>query len=90
MYVISVKRVRDIFGAALLTPEWEYACYDNFSGPLSTGFPIFSGLHHALFFQTEKDAEEWYNVCSKYINFSGYDEKSLAIRKVLFKNTKIL
>lgn len=53
-YVLSIKRVKDIFGKEMDEPEWEYASYDNFSGPMSSGYPIFADFNHAISFQTPK------------------------------------
>lgn len=88
MYVLSIKRVRDIFGEGLIIPEWEYATYDNFSGSMSSGYPIFAGLHHALRFNTPEAAEQWFEKNSQYINLSNYDKTSLAVRKMVFKTVK--
>lgn len=45
MYILSIKQVKDIFGKELSASE--YTSYDNFSGSMSSGYPIFADLYHA-------------------------------------------
>lgn len=85
MYVISIKRLKDYCGNTLNKPEWEYATFDNFSGCISSGYPIFGSLNRAVIFSTMESAKEWANDNLKYINVSNYDLSSLAIRKIYFK-----
>lgn len=88
MYILSIKRVKDIFGKELSSSEWEYASYDNFSGSMSSGYPIFANLYHAIIFSSPESAEEWFKKNSQYINLSCYDRTSLAVRKIVFKTIK--
>lgn len=88
MYIISIKRVMDIFGTVMDKPEWEYACYDNFSGSMSTGYPIFSSLNRGIQFHTKEEAKEWIEKALPYIDMSRYDRSSLAIRKIVFKTVQ--
>lgn len=87
-YVISIQQVKDIFGKELDTPEWKYAAYDNFSGCMSSGYPIFADIGHAIFFATCKEAEEWFNRNYQYMDRSYHDKSTLAIRKIVFKTAK--
>lgn len=87
-YVLSIKRVKDIFGKEMIVPKWEYASYDNFSGPMSSGYPIFADLSHAISFPTPEAAEEWFKNNSQYINLSSYGIPTLAVRKLIFKTIK--
>ena len=82
-YVLSIKRINET-----AKPEWGYATYDDFGGPLSTGYPIFADLGHSIFFPTPEEAEKWFKENSQYINLSNYDKSSLAIRKLIFKTIK--
>lgn len=90
MYVISIKRVKTYYGCVTLGPDWRYACYDRFCGSLSTGDPTFADLSHAIFFSSPKAAKEWFDENKRFIDFSFYDKKSLAIRKVSFKTIEKL
>lgn len=85
MYVISIKQLKDYCGNTLNKPEWGYATFDNFSGCMSSGYPIFGSLNRAVIFSTMESAKEWANNNLKYINVSKYDLDSLAIRKICFK-----
>lgn len=87
-YVLSIKRVKDIFGEKMIDPEWEYATYDDFSGPMSSNYPVFAGLSHAVSFLTPEAAEKWFRENSRYIDLSMYDKTSLAVRKMVFKTIK--
>lgn len=87
-YVLSIKRVKDIFGEEMIDPEWEYATYDNFSGSMSSGYPIFAGFSHAISFPTTEAAEKWFKENSQYINLSSYDKSTLAVRKLIFETVK--
>lgn len=88
MYVLSIKRVKNIFGQKLEKEEWEYATYDNYSGPMSSGYPIFGRDNHAIHFSSSDEAEQWFLENSKYIDLDKYDRRSLGIRKMVFKTIK--
>ena len=87
-YVLSIKRVKDFRKKMLDHPEWEYATYDDFSGSLSTGYPIFAGLSHAISFASPEEAEEWFKKNSRYIDLSTYDKSSLAVQELVLKTVK--
>lgn len=90
-YVISAKKVKSYLGNDL-SPEmqyFEYVGFDNYSGPMSTGYPCFMQECHAHRFDTEDAAKAWWdkNKTSPHIAdcLRTHDVKTLAIRKVYYR-----
>lgn len=94
-YVISIKRIRDYSGN-LAEPYWEYASYDRYAGAMSSGYPVFDHLAHAVSFDSIEEAEEafpnwWKNFVYGNSNYEQeYDISTLAIRKINFSTKKKL
>lgn len=84
-YVLAIKRIRDYLGGRLENPIWEYATYDNFSGPMSSGYPIFADIRHAIFFKTREKAAEWFEQNCRDMVLSDYDKSTLCVQEMAFK-----
>lgn len=84
-YVLAIKRVKGYLGERLENPIWKYATYDNFSGPMSSGYPIFSDIYHAIFFKTREDATEWLKQNCRDMLLSDYDRSTLCVQEMTFK-----
>ena len=90
-YIISVKKVKEYMGAVI--PEdkqyFQYAGLDIHSGAMSSGYPCFVGENHALRFDTEGEAQAWWDKNKDAIcraeNINRYDLNTLAIRKVSYR-----
>lgn len=87
-YIISVNCIKDVFGEKLDTPKEEFAAYDTYAGPMSTGFPVFDNLSHAISFNTPEEAEEWFRKNKYNIDLSRYDRSSLSIKRLVFKTVR--
>lgn len=87
MFVISILRTKDYIGRPYTDERkiWEYACYDDHAGSLSTGYPIFDNIRFAKFFGSIDEAKKWFELNKSCISFTNYDKNTLAIRKVVFK-----
>ena len=94
-YVISIKRVRNYSGEEC-EPYWEYTSYDRYAGALSSGYPCFDHLNHAIKYNSVKEAEEsfkswWSGFVYGHRNYHlDYDISTLAIRKITFNTKKKL
>lgn len=87
VFVISVKRVRNCWGDKC-EPYWEYTSYDNYAGAMSSGYPCFDRLNHAITYDSMKDAEEkfkkwWRTFRSANSNIAErYDLSTLGVREM--------
>lgn len=86
-FVISVKQIKNCMGESI-PAEWVYAHRDVYSGPFSTGYPIFGSFRNAIMFESEEEATGWFKQNAPYMNFSSYDINSLNITKLIFKPSK--
>lgn len=86
-FVISVKQIKNLFGETI-PAEWVYAHLDIYSGPLSSGHPVFGSFRNAIMFESEEEATEWFKKNAPYMDFSSYDINSLNITKLIFKPSK--
>lgn len=87
-YVIAIKQIRDYYGNP--TEKWLFAQYDDHCGSYSSGYPIFSDEHHAITFNSVKEAQEWWNRNSKDIRLDKYDLSTLSVYERTYKKTEWL
>ena len=99
MYVISMKRVKDIKGNDIPEDKQEFEYLMMYKGKVNgnkeeagqpVSIPCFGAEKNALTFDTVGDAKNWMRNNGKILltttSASDYDTTTLAVRKKVYKN----